>query len=60
MGLSVFQAERKKTVHLKYLEDLSRKAPDFTIPLRAHTVWEGMSVKLCCTVQGCPVPEVTW
>lgn len=54
------QAEQKASVHLKYLEDLSRRAPDFPVPLRAHTVWEGMGVKLSCTAQGCPVPRVTW
>uniref|UniRef100_A0AAX7SVB4 Myomesin 3 n=1 Tax=Astatotilapia calliptera TaxID=8154 RepID=A0AAX7SVB4_ASTCA len=45
---------------VQYLEQLSQKVPDFPIPLRAHTVWEGMSVKLSCTVQGCPTPKVTW
>ncbi|XP_076016919.1 myomesin-3 [Genypterus blacodes] len=54
------KAQRKAADHLKYLELLSRKAPDFPIPLRAHTVWEGMTVKLSCTVQGCPPPKVTW
>ncbi|KAM8735526.1 myomesin-3 [Acanthopagrus schlegelii] len=54
------QAEKKASAHMKYLERLSQKAPDFSIPLRAHTVWEGMTVKLSCTVQGCPPPKVTW
>ncbi|CAG6014633.1 unnamed protein product [Menidia menidia] len=54
------QAERKASSHMKYLEQLSQKAPDFAVPLRAHTVWEGMTVKLSCTVQGCPTPKVTW
>lgn len=54
------QAEKKASDYLKYLELLSQKAPDFPIPLRAHTVWEGMTVKLSCTVQGCPPPKVTW
>uniref|UniRef100_A0AAX7TIW4 Myomesin 3 n=1 Tax=Astatotilapia calliptera TaxID=8154 RepID=A0AAX7TIW4_ASTCA len=46
------QAEMKASAHMRYLEQLSQKVPDFPIPLRAHTVWEGMSVKLSCTVQG--------
>ncbi|XP_055759477.1 myomesin-3 isoform X1 [Salvelinus fontinalis] len=54
------QAEQKASIHLKYLEDLSQKAPDFPIPLRAHMVWEGMGVKLSCTIQGCPPPRATW
>ncbi|XP_041844433.1 myomesin-3 [Melanotaenia boesemani] len=54
------QAEKKASAHMKFLEQLSQKAPDFPIPLRAHTVWEGMTVKLSCTVQGCPPPKVTW
>lgn len=54
------QAEKKASVYMNYLERLSQKAPDFPIPLRAHTVWEGMTVKLSCTVQGCPPPKVTW
>ncbi|KAE8289136.1 Immunoglobulin-like and fibronectin type III domain-containing protein 1 [Larimichthys crocea] len=54
------QAKKKASAHMKYLELLSQKAPDFTIPLRAHMVWEGMTVKLTCTMQGCPPPKVTW
>lgn len=54
------QAEKKASAYMKYLERLSQKAPDFQIPLRAHTVWEGMTVKFSCTVQGCPPPQVTW
>ncbi|XP_028281957.1 myomesin-3 isoform X2 [Parambassis ranga] len=54
------QAEKKASAHMKYLEQLSQKAPDFPIPLRPHTVWEGMRVKLSCTLQGCPAPKVTW
>ncbi|KAK3540907.1 hypothetical protein QTP86_004171 [Hemibagrus guttatus] len=54
------EAERKISTHLKFLNDLSMKTPDFSIPLRPHTVWEGMAVKLSCTVEGCPSPHVTW
>uniref|UniRef100_A0A8C6PDB3 Myomesin 3 n=1 Tax=Nothobranchius furzeri TaxID=105023 RepID=A0A8C6PDB3_NOTFU len=50
------EAERKKSAHIQYLEKLSQKAPDFAIPLRAHTVWEGMTVKLSCKVRGHPPP----
>ncbi|KAM9310400.1 myomesin-3 [Pholidichthys leucotaenia] len=54
------QAEKKASDYKKYLELLSQKVPDFPIPLRAHTVWEGMTVKLSCTVEGCPPPKVAW
>ncbi|KAG7474146.1 hypothetical protein JOB18_002672 [Solea senegalensis] len=54
------QAEKKASDHMKYLQRLSQKVPDFPIPLRAHTVWEGMTVKLSCTIVGCPPPKVTW
>ncbi|XP_030015067.1 myomesin-3 [Sphaeramia orbicularis] len=54
------QAEKKASEHLKYLGRLRQKVPDFSIPLRSHTVWEGMLVVLTCTVQGCPTPKVTW
>ncbi|XP_041649967.1 myomesin-3 [Cheilinus undulatus] len=54
------KAEMKASAHMKYMERLSQKAPDFPIPLRAHTVWEGMTVKFSCTVKGCPPPKVTW
>nr|XP_020445776.1 myomesin-3-like [Monopterus albus] len=54
------QAQEKASSYIKYLELLSQKAPDFPIPLRAHTVWEGMTVKLSCTICGSPPPKVTW
>ncbi|XP_034089137.1 myomesin-3 isoform X2 [Gymnodraco acuticeps] len=54
------QAQNKASAHLRYLERLSQRAPDFAVPLRAHTVWEGMTVTLSCIVQGCPPPKVTW
>nr|XP_023668868.1 myomesin-3 [Paramormyrops kingsleyae] len=54
------EAERKASIHKKFLEDLSMRGPDFPIPLRNHAVWEGMAVKLSCTMQGCPSPQVTW
>ncbi|XP_055359313.1 myomesin-3 isoform X2 [Betta splendens] len=54
------QAKKKASSHMKYLERLSHKAPDFPIPLRPHTVWEGMTVQLSCTLRGSPAPKVTW
>ncbi|CAM4696725.1 unnamed protein product [Leuciscus chuanchicus] len=54
------EAERKASVHMKFIDDLSMKAPDFPVPLRSHTVWVGMDVKFSCTVQGCPIPSITW
>uniref|UniRef100_A0A673JQS7 Myomesin-3-like n=1 Tax=Sinocyclocheilus rhinocerous TaxID=307959 RepID=A0A673JQS7_9TELE len=55
--LVILQAERKASLHMKLIEDLSMKAPDFPVPLRPHTVWTGMDVKLSCSVQGCPLPS---
>uniref|UniRef100_A0A3B3Z8N3 Uncharacterized protein n=1 Tax=Periophthalmus magnuspinnatus TaxID=409849 RepID=A0A3B3Z8N3_9GOBI len=54
------RVEEKVAAHKRYLEALSRKAPDFIIPLRSHTVWEGMRVVFTCTVQGYPPPRITW
>ncbi|XP_011603400.2 myomesin-3 [Takifugu rubripes] len=54
------QAEKKASAHMKYLERLRQKPPDFTVPLRAHTVWQHMKVVLTCVVQGYPPPKVTW
>ncbi|XP_051576030.1 myomesin-3-like [Myxocyprinus asiaticus] len=54
------EAERKASLHMKFIEDLSMKAPDFPIPLRPHMVWTGMDVKLSCSVQGYPFPSITW
>lgn len=58
--LGTLQAQKKASEHLEYLERLSQKVPDFSVPLRPHTVWEGMTVQLACVVQGCPPPQVTW
>uniref|UniRef100_A0A3B3Z994 Uncharacterized protein n=1 Tax=Periophthalmus magnuspinnatus TaxID=409849 RepID=A0A3B3Z994_9GOBI len=42
--VGIKNGEEKVAAHKRYLEALSRKAPDFIIPLRSHTVWEGMRV----------------
>ncbi|XP_076868595.1 myomesin-3 [Brachyhypopomus gauderio] len=54
------EAQRKASMHLRFLEDLSMKVPDFATPLRPHTVWEGMNVKFSCSAQGSPAPCITW
>ncbi|XP_061676890.1 myomesin-3 isoform X2 [Syngnathoides biaculeatus] len=54
------EAQKKASENLQYLERLSRKVPDFAVPLRAHTVWEGMTVQLACVVEARPPAQVTW
>ncbi|XP_075926109.1 myomesin-1 [Petromyzon marinus] len=40
--------------------DSKLHAPEFTIKLRSHTVWEGSGVQFRSTVHGWPEPVVTW
>ncbi|KAF7236508.1 Myomesin-3 [Varanus komodoensis] len=54
------KAEAKAQLEKEVMELLSSRAPMFWIPLRAHAVWERMSVTLECTVLAFPPPEVTW
>ncbi|ETE64986.1 hypothetical protein L345_09246, partial [Ophiophagus hannah] len=54
------KAEAKALLEKEVMELLSCRAPMFWIPLRAHTVWERMSVTLECTVLANPQPKVTW
>uniref|UniRef100_A0A670IM93 Myomesin 3 n=1 Tax=Podarcis muralis TaxID=64176 RepID=A0A670IM93_PODMU len=54
------KAEAKAQLEKEVMELLSCRPPMFWIPLRAHAVWERMSVKLECTVLASPLPEVTW
>nr|XP_008119000.1 PREDICTED: LOW QUALITY PROTEIN: myomesin-3 [Anolis carolinensis] len=54
------KAEAKARLEKEVMELLSCRAPMFWIPLRAHAVWERMSVKLECTVLASPLPTVTW
>nr|XP_020655796.1 myomesin-3 isoform X1 [Pogona vitticeps]XP_020655799.1 myomesin-3 isoform X3 [Pogona vitticeps] len=54
------KAEAKAQMEKEVIELLSCRAPMFWIPLRAHAVWERMSVKLECTVLASPPPHVTW
>uniref|UniRef100_A0A8D0CBF5 Myomesin 3 n=1 Tax=Salvator merianae TaxID=96440 RepID=A0A8D0CBF5_SALMN len=50
----------RRKLEKEVMELLSCRAPMFWIPLRAHAVWENMSIKLECTVLANPPPEVTW
>ncbi|KAH0631137.1 hypothetical protein JD844_005289 [Phrynosoma platyrhinos] len=54
------KAEAKARLEKEVMELLSCRAPMFWIPLRAHAVWERMSVKLECTIFASPLPTVTW
>ncbi|XP_061145859.1 myomesin-3 [Syngnathus typhle] len=54
------ETQRKASEYLEYRKRLSQKVPVFAVPLRAHTIWEGMTVQFACVVQGCPAPQVTW
>ncbi|XP_042295146.1 myomesin-3 [Sceloporus undulatus] len=54
------KAEAKARLEKEVMELLSCRAPMFWIPLRAHAVWERMSVKLECTIFASPQPTVTW
>uniref|UniRef100_A0A8C4SW84 Myomesin 3 n=1 Tax=Erpetoichthys calabaricus TaxID=27687 RepID=A0A8C4SW84_ERPCA len=57
-SLFVFlQAEEKATLTKKFLEQRHQRSPEIMIPLRSHSVWEKMSVRLSCTILGRPVPK---
>ncbi|XP_063312621.1 myomesin-3 [Pelobates fuscus] len=53
-------AEEKCRQTKEFRELCARRAPMFWIPLRAHCVWERMSVTLACTVLGNPKPSIQW
>ncbi|KAM8976576.1 myomesin-3 [Pelodytes ibericus] len=54
------KAEERCRQMKEFRELCARRAPMFWIPLRAHCVWERMSVKLACTVMGNPKPAIQW
>ncbi|NXY81275.1 MYOM3 protein, partial [Alcedo cyanopectus] len=54
------KAVEKARVEKEHLELLSGRPPMFWIPLRGHTVWERMDVKLTCTILASPPPQITW
>lgn len=54
------QVEEKMALERYAVEESICRAPEFLVRLRTHTVWEKMSVRLYCTVQGFPTPVVQW
>ncbi|MBN3290839.1 MYOM3 protein, partial [Polypterus senegalus] len=54
------KAEEKATLTKKFIEQKHQRSPEIMIPLRSHSVWEKMSVRLSCTILGRPVPKVKW
>ncbi|KAI5108533.1 myomesin-2, partial [Silurus meridionalis] len=51
----------QKKIPEKYIRESSMiRGPRFLVRLRSHTVFENTSVKLCCTVEGYPSPQVKW
>ncbi|XP_053310773.1 myomesin-3 [Spea bombifrons] len=54
------KAEEKCRQMKEFRELCGRRAPMFWVPLRAHCVWERMSVTLVCTVLGNPKPLIQW
>uniref|UniRef100_A0A8C7DYU0 Myomesin 2 n=1 Tax=Naja naja TaxID=35670 RepID=A0A8C7DYU0_NAJNA len=54
------QVEEKMALERYTVGESISRAPEFLVRLRSHTVWERMSVRLYCTVQGFPTPVVQW
>ncbi|XP_026878832.2 myomesin-2 [Electrophorus electricus] len=51
----------EKKVPEKYVRESSMiRGPKFLVRLRSHTVFENTPVKLFCTVEGYPTPQVSW
>ncbi|XP_043939175.1 myomesin-3-like isoform X1 [Protopterus annectens] len=53
-------AEERAQEAKDFIELCSARPASFDIPLRPHTVWERMAVKLACVVQGSPLPDAKW
>uniref|UniRef100_A0A673KKD1 Myomesin-2-like n=1 Tax=Sinocyclocheilus rhinocerous TaxID=307959 RepID=A0A673KKD1_9TELE len=45
---------------LQQLKSSKFKGPKFVVRLRSHTVYENSAIKLFCTVEGYPTPQVKW
>ncbi|KAI4900076.1 hypothetical protein NFI96_019252 [Prochilodus magdalenae] len=51
----------EKKIPEKYIRESSMiRGPKFLVRLRSHTVFENSAVKLFCTVEGYPTPQVNW
>uniref|UniRef100_A0A9J7XJT6 Myomesin 2 n=1 Tax=Cyprinus carpio carpio TaxID=630221 RepID=A0A9J7XJT6_CYPCA len=57
--VSFHQVEKKMPE--KYIREESMiRGPKFVVRLRSHTVYENSAIKLFCTVEGYPTPQVKW
>ncbi|XP_061478883.1 myomesin-2 [Rhineura floridana] len=52
--------EEKMALERYTVEESISRAPEILVRLRSHTIWEKMSVRLYCTIQGFPTPIVRW
>ncbi|XP_072533709.1 myomesin-2 [Salminus brasiliensis] len=51
----------QKKVPEKYIRESSMiRGPKFLVRLKSHTVFENTPIKLFCTVEGYPTPQVSW
>ncbi|XP_059374107.1 myomesin-2-like [Carassius carassius] len=51
----------EKKMPEKYIrEETMIRGPKFVVRLRSHTVYENSAIKLVCTVEGYPTPQVKW
>uniref|UniRef100_A0A9J7WV94 Myomesin 2 n=1 Tax=Cyprinus carpio carpio TaxID=630221 RepID=A0A9J7WV94_CYPCA len=51
----------EKKMPEKYIREESMiRGPKFVVRLRSHTVYENSAIKLFCTVEGYPTPQVKW
>uniref|UniRef100_A0A8C1ZS24 Myomesin 2 n=1 Tax=Cyprinus carpio TaxID=7962 RepID=A0A8C1ZS24_CYPCA len=57
--VSFHQVEKKMPE--KYIREESMiRGPKFVVRLRSHTVYENSAIKLFCSVEGYPTPQVKW
>uniref|UniRef100_A0A8C1K6W2 Myomesin 2 n=1 Tax=Cyprinus carpio TaxID=7962 RepID=A0A8C1K6W2_CYPCA len=59
--LFVFFHQVEKKMPEKYIREESMiRGPKFVVRLRSHTVYENSAIKIFCTVEGYPTPQVIW